>query len=779
MISGLLMEKIISKVRSTFSRAKPEELTERAAGSDSYIGAEAPIRTAVQDRLRRVDFAQRIASVLSVPNPKEGRIFAIRGGWGFGKSSLKNLVMEKLDAQENAASWLDFNPWQWGDSDSIARALFGEIANKLGGDYSSDSAARAAMWRRYGSILAGAAEPLKEISGSTQITTTILTNASVIAIASAIGFDLPTVAKLAAALALISILAPVIGRFLRHLGRDRSSDSLDEIRKTLEKSLSKLHRPLVIFVDDIDRLEPDQIRILLRQVKSNASLPNIIFVLLFQPSIVEQALNPIAGGDGRSFLEKIVQVNIDLPAVPPSVVHRIFSEELSALAGNYATEKNGFSQKRWGNVFVGCIQPRLRNIRDARRLLSSIALYLPSHATLDTYEVNILDFFALETLRVFEPALHATLFRERDLVLRGNAGQQNVDKTSAQFLSSVPEELHEWAKETLKELFPPLAWAFGGANYGTDWSKTWLNERRVCSSRYFPRYFELLTPIGELSERGFVDFLAATDDQEQLEKVMVQFEESGLNSSLAARLDEAVERLPIDNAAILLPQMFKLGQKLAGRQDLDPFGSPWVSAWRAASWFLRRIPNENRGALAVDALRQSQALSVGAILIHLNDPAAQTESEAGHFNPELDVATVEAMKAEWLLQVRSRAAQPGRLISEPDLASLLYRWRDYTGSLEEARAWVTSAINTDDGFVSLIDKLMTRGMSHSFGDKVSTPYYTFDRQTIGDFIGVDVARTKIQNITIDEYPNYSTSIETLRKQLNVWTDDPKRDTPDE
>ncbi len=52
---------------------------------DNGIGAESPIRSISQDRLRRADFAERIAVVLSELSLREGRVFAIRGGWGFGK----------------------------------------------------------------------------------------------------------------------------------------------------------------------------------------------------------------------------------------------------------------------------------------------------------------------------------------------------------------------------------------------------------------------------------------------------------------------------------------------------------------------------------------------------------------------------------------------------------------------------------------------------------------------------------------------------------------------
>lgn len=92
--------------------SQPDVDVARTERPDEGIGAEVPIRTASEDRLRRVEFAARIADVLSELSLREGRVFAIRGGWGFGKSSLKNLITERLDAKSSGADWLDFNPWQ-------------------------------------------------------------------------------------------------------------------------------------------------------------------------------------------------------------------------------------------------------------------------------------------------------------------------------------------------------------------------------------------------------------------------------------------------------------------------------------------------------------------------------------------------------------------------------------------------------------------------------------------------------------------------------------------
>ncbi|RON55739.1 NTPase [Pseudomonas frederiksbergensis] len=707
---------------------------------------------------------------MSELSPREGRVFAIRGGWGFGKSSLKHLVIEQLEARDKHSNWLDFNPWQWGDGNAISRALFGQIADRLGGDNSQEALKRAATLRKYGAILSGASAPLKQAGGLQQKFTTILTNASLISIASSIGFDLPSAATVAGVLAGIAIAISLLGRWLSHLGQDRSNESLDQVRKALEERLRELKRPLIVFVDDIDRLEQDQIRVLLRQVKANANLPNIVFVLLFQPSIVESALNPVADGDGRAFLEKIVQASFDLPMVPTHMVHRIFTENLSQLAHSYATEKNGFDQTRWGNALIGSIQPRLRNMRDAHRLVSSVAVHLPLHASGDLLEVNIVDFLVLETLRVFEPDLHETIFLEKSLLLQGGRhlgdGKRPIEKAAIKdLLNTVTEERRELAKETLKLLFPQVEWAMGGPRYDHGFQQQWAEAKQVCSSRFFPRYFELQTALGEISERRFTQFINAALTEEQLAASIAAIEKDGLLPALVARLDESVNRLPVENAAVLLPGLFTIAQKFVG-DDGDPFSSPWVRAWRTTSWFLKAIPEDKRGSLAVEAFRETKALSVAAILVHLSDPA--DHKDKADFKPTLDVPTVEAMKAIWLQLVRSRAADNNALLLEPDLASLLYRWKNYSGSVDEPRRWLQGAIGTDQKFTIMASNLMSSGTSHVLGDRVGKVQYMFSRDTIETFVGLDIAIARCESINPADFPGYELPLTTLRRHLEAW-----------
>lgn len=634
-------------IKLAFARRKDEQASPRPSPT---ILPDAPIKASDEDKLRRVPFAKRIAAILSEPVSTDGRVFAIRGPWGNGKTSLKNLVIGELAAAHDTG-FLDFNPWQWGDADSIAKALFKQIADKLGGKFSSAAAKRAKALRQYGALLTGAAEPLKSSKISAQALSNILTAGAVVTLAGAIGLALPSAALLAGVIGVVAIFLPLAGKLLLNLGQDPWSKPLDEVRIDLEERLRVLEQPLIIFVDDIDRLEPDQIRILVRQVKVNANLPNLTFVLLFQPSVVEAALDPISNAQGREFLEKIVQASFDLPAVAQSTVHRIFTEELGELAAAYASPENGFDQVRWGNALIGCIQPYIRNLRDARRLCSSIAIHLPLHAESGTFEVNIIDVLVLETMRVFEPEFHRALFEQRDLVLQSarfsTDGQDAANRQRAEALVDVVSATQQdTAKEIIRLLFPPVGWAFGASHYGHEWYSHWIAEKRVCTERFFPRYFELQTPNGEISESEFQQFIAAAGDQKSLAARIEDLKSRDLLGSLAGRLDEASTKLPVELARTLLPAMFRVAEHFAGQQALDPFSSPWVSAWRATSWYLDRVPKAERGQALLDALVETGCLSIAAILIHLKNPAEhQDESPRTVL---LDLTVIEALKAEWL-----------------------------------------------------------------------------------------------------------------------------------
>jgi predicted KAP-like P-loop ATPase len=64
----------------------------------------------------------------------------------------------------------------------------------------------------------------------------------------------------------------------------------------------------LIFIDDLDRLEPKEVSEVLRLIRAVADFPNITYVLSYDPKIIADTVSrALQVEDGEAFLEKIVR----------------------------------------------------------------------------------------------------------------------------------------------------------------------------------------------------------------------------------------------------------------------------------------------------------------------------------------------------------------------------------------------------------------------------------------------------------------------------------------
>jgi hypothetical protein len=626
--------------------------------------------------------------------------------------------------------------------------------------------------RTYGGLLVGGAGKLDKLGYNATGVASLLGGAAVVA--AIVGVTVPGVSAATMSVAILTLAAAAlgIGWGLNWFGRDRTTDALDDVRGAVQERLAALSRPLVVFVDDIDRLEPEQIRLVIRQIKANASLPNINFVLLFQPSIVEEALRPVSAGDGRDYLEKIVQANFDLPPVTADRLLQIFLQQLSAMIDPLATPENGFEQTRWGNVLRGGIEPMIRNLRDSRRLLTSIAIHIEMHKGEHAHEVNIIDFVALEALRVFEPAFHRALSTKK--VLLTQSGRFNGDNRQGgdgaevtALLELVSEARRPACERMLKELFTPIEWALGGMHYGDDFRPDWLRAKRVCTKRYFDRYFALQIAGDVISESDFVQFTQSAGDPAALALMVSSFAERNLLAALANRLDQSVNELPLDNPVPLLALLFGNGEQL-GRSDSSPLNDPFVASWRSAIWYLARLPDSAiRRDVFADAFKASDAMAVSAFVLSLEDDALN-KPDAGRA-ANFTVEDLEALKQLWLTRMGEHAADIAKQLAEPGLISRLYRWMQFGGDAAP-RAWATARGSAPETVIPLLRGFINRGLSQSWGDLVATQTESFHRQHFDDFVPVATVAATLANVDrMRLTPDDAKVIALFEKHASLWS----------
>lgn len=732
-----------------------------------------PISDHSEDRLRRGPYTERVAEILSIPNRDEGRIFAIRGEWGQGKSSLKNLIIRNLEKKKRA-SWLEFNPWQWGSSEAITRKLFAEIADTLSNGRDSDARQRAEKFRHYAGLIQGVNEP---ISRALKFFVTILAAGFLGSLELAFPSFNENFGEWKSFLLKIAIIGILFWYFLPWLlgllGRNRWSGPIEAQKNELTKTLKGLDRPLIVFVDDIDRLESNQIITLISQIKINANLPMIVFVLIFQDSIIEAALDQHSPGHGKIFLEKIVQASFDLPAVPKNIVHSICLEDLEPIIGRYCTPQNGFDQVRWGNVWELCIKPHVRNIRDTKRYLTSVQMHLKLHANHEKLEVNLIDFLCLEALRVFETTCFYALGENETLLTQSarSITPQSDKITIARvqdLIAKVSDGKISVLQETIKRLFPNMEWTLGGNRYSDGgFSTKWFQDKRVCHGRYFPRYFELQTPAGDISEKEFLSLIESSGDAATLRLSIRSLEERNLLGALATRLYNAVDSLPKINAAVLLPEMSRIGQALVSKGRLSPFNSGWISAWRSINNYLHRISPQDRESLSIKALKSSSALSVWAMIVRANSPDEGKKIDS--YDPIWTAEANERVKQAWIEKMQDITSNGSQLLGLRDLPSLLYAWSDFTNSFSAPRAWLDDLVRNDHEFINVVTSLKSSRHSTFVQDVVGLTEEAFDRKVIDDFLGIEVSRERLKRLDFKKFTlAEQRDLKLLQDSLNQW-----------
>lgn len=410
------------------------------------VKGDTPIETVADDTLLREKSAKAFVTQTLNYELDKGLVVGVLGPWGSGKSSYINLARPHFKAA--GAKMLTFNPWMFSGADQLVDSFFIEVSAQL------------------------------KLQGMNEI-----------------GKYMAEYGEAFAGLGWIPIVGPWIER-VRGVNKiistvmQRRSEGTAEQRSRLELELKKLSNPVVVVLDDIDRLTTTEIRDVFRLVRLTASFPNLIYVVAFDRKRVEQALEE-SNVPGRDYLEKILQYALDIPEIPHETLRRETLDALNAqlVDVSWVNEADGAS---WSDKFNGVVAPLIRNMRDVRRFTAAAA---GAAQTLDG-EVALSDVLTLEAVRVFMPDLYAVLHPFAEVLTQGGSGIYQGSMASdkrQELLVPLIESLGDRghiASALLRTVFPAAGSVVNGNPMDSAWSKVWLKNRNVAHHAVLSLYLE-------------------------------------------------------------------------------------------------------------------------------------------------------------------------------------------------------------------------------------------------------------------------------------------------
>ncbi len=273
-------------------------------------------------------------------------------------------------------------------------------------------------------------------------------------------------------------------------GTDIGEESINEIKEKLAADLRKLKAPILIVIDDVDRLTPNEIADVFQLIKANGDFPNLIYLILCDREIVEDHIKEFLKVPGREYLAKIVQVAFDVPLIDIGRVRKVLFSHLDSLIGAESVAKR-FDSARWANIFWAELHAYFKTLRDVNRFVSTLAFQISAFVSDREFEVNPIDLIAIEAIRLLEPDVYKALRPSKELLTRGKPkfGDHKAAEGAIEGIIQLGTEQHRNdLRAMVKQLFPTAEWALGGVNY-SDSGQSWDRDLRICPTKMFARYF--------------------------------------------------------------------------------------------------------------------------------------------------------------------------------------------------------------------------------------------------------------------------------------------------
>ncbi|MBP0590388.1 hypothetical protein J8I87_11820 [Paraburkholderia sp. LEh10] len=682
---------------------------------DAQLGSDLPQTHPAFDAFGYAPFANAIAvAARKTPSPK-GLVMAIDGPWGAGKTSLLNFIRHYLSSTDSDPAdktnarppvLVDFNPWWFSDREHLAAQFLSQFRTRFPSE------------NRLLMVAANALADYADAIG-TAVSSSISAGA---------GFPIPLLKEASASV-------------LRLFRRQRKD--VQALKAEISDAIEKSDQRFVVFVDDIDRLTPEDMREVFKVIKAIADFPNVIYILAFDRRLVSESLQVALGiNDGHAYLEKIVQAQFALPAVSRGLVLDKFVADLERLFGEFGENEIGVDPKHWANVLHDGISPLIETPRDVVRAVNALMVTFPGLRG----EVNPVDFIALECLRVFVPDAYQFVRDNKDK-FTGLVPERGGDRASThdfyeRWLNTLDERYRATIKALLRRLFPRMQAVWGNMYYNTDSMCRWGVEARICHPDKFDRYFTFSVPPHELSERDIREFIALGADVDALAEAWIaaNYERRPTGTGKANELIAALiarDDLPVAFAKACLKAFFRIGDEFLGdarNVNLHFFSiRPEIQAYWLVQHLTKLLP-EGEGELFIEEqVRTCDAIVLGAqiawSIARMHEPDAQErDSVFQAFAPQ----TVEILKLTVVGRLR-QAARTHALEWLPDIHFLLRLWRTW-GSEAEVQEWFARILNDDNAILRLLVDAVQVGTEHTHGDRTTRRVASMNPIIFADYL---------------------------------------------
>lgn len=548
---------------------KPKKGSIRNMKTNNF-SSDSPVSLEDEDRFQRWNFSSRIGEVVAKRSDESSIIIGLYGPWGDGKTSVLNFIEKSLLTNIDVVC-IKFNPWRYGGEDELLIGFFHQVAEALDAKLTTGTDTFKSIVKK-GLPIAGAFLGSKDAGEG-------------------------------------------IGAFI-------AGPTIEELKARLEKELTERKKRILILVDDIDRLDKQEIYSLFRLVKLTADFKYTAYILAFDKDIVAASLQERyagqSGNSGYAFLEKIIQVPLFLPAINKNTLVEVCFEGVLEALELSEIELSDEQMETFVGNFTLAFTDKLKTPRRAKLFSNTILFALP----ILRGEVNPVDLMLVEAIRVFFPSLYECIRNQKEVF----SGTFSIDarKSSShesqeirvlieKALEKEQLESDEGIKRVLRYLFPKLDYVYSNTYYDQQWIQSWSEAQRICSPFYFSRYFSYAVPHDDIPDKFINELIGEAINFQADPSISISFLDGVLKPEnaevLVIKLRQKADALSPE-ASFALAKLIALKSNLfPNPQGLFSIFNPFSRAALLVNELIQKInPIEERAKSIAEAMQLSPSL---------------------------------------------------------------------------------------------------------------------------------------------------------------------------
>ncbi len=673
-----------------------------------------PIEHLSDDGLGRASFARQLGHAITSYKNKDSFVIGLYGEWGSGKTSVINMVLDSMDLAQDKPIIVKFNPWNYSDQNQLTYQFFKQLAYEIGiADYE----------KHYKKVIKSLDIIAKAVVPFAAV------HASGIAIKDIINSAKETVKKIA----------------------DTHKNNLELLKKEINTVLGKFDKKILIVIDDIDRLNKQEIRQIFQLVKSLADFQNTIYLLSLDKNVVAEALNDIFN-DGCSYLEKIIQVPFELPPASQEEVASFLFKRLDEIL---PTDEKQWDNTHWGNIYHSGIKYYFKTVRDVVRYANVLSFSY----NLVKSEVNPVDFVAITALQVFDTQIHTAIIEHKTAFLQGQ--DKNAPILEAIYNQSIIGK--DKIEALLVYLFPKANTRMG---YSNDFYTIWRKALRVCSPELFEIYFRLSLAAEQLSKIDIDNTLSATENAKSFSDALMPIHEKGKIGVLLDRFMDYHEEIEQKNIENIFYALLDIGDLFLSKHKALYYDTNQTKISRLLFHLAKKLDADSYYKILSKSIEHSTNGAYVCLYTVFRTVEAEEESKKDPHNyenyPLLDNTQKDELKL--LISTRLKDMCENKQLSKNEELYLVFVWWLKISDELLVRHCADILLSDDNALLQFIYTAVSIGSSQSSNDLVSRETLKFNCQNISKLIDIEVAQQRIQNILDAQ----NTLADRDKKILNIF-----------